>query len=374
MSATDSWQFLEHYGVFILPALAVAEQLGIPLPAVPALLAVGALAADGRISIPLVLGAMSVAALVTDFAWYELGRRRGAWLLARFRRMSPEPDTCVRRAESIFGRHGARGMLAAKFLPGLTTLMPPLAGVFGVSRVRFALYDLAGVLLWAGTWLALGYCFSDAIVLIAARVTELGRLLGFVLVTALAAYFVIRYWRRHLDRRLRIPAAERGVEMVAVHARDDAEADALGAHRLAFPVKRAPSEAFTVRGGHHGLSAPRALRLALRQEPQVSELGAHEQRGGAIGAGGHAGAAPDALGGVQRALGGLAAHRDRIGLGGAAGAHGDIAARLHYPVQRAPVHDQVAHEGEGAGAEGLQRDGSAVAERTHREQAGGGPR
>jgi membrane protein DedA with SNARE-associated domain len=131
MSATDSLQFLEHYGVFILPALAVAEQLGIPLPAVPALLAVGALAADGRISIPLVLGAMSVAALVTDFAWYELGRRRGAWLLARFRRMSPEPDTCVRRAESIFGRHGARGMLAAKFLPGLTTLMPPLAGVFG---------------------------------------------------------------------------------------------------------------------------------------------------------------------------------------------------------------------------------------------------
>jgi membrane protein DedA with SNARE-associated domain len=198
MSATDSLQFFENYGLVILPALAVAEQIGIPIPAVPALLAVGALAADGRISIPFVLGAMCAAALAVDFAWYELGRRRGAWLLARIRQVSPAPEACVRRAESIFARHGARGMLAAKFLPGLTTVMPPLAGVFAVSRVRFALYDLAGVLLWAGTWLALGYSFSDAIVLIAARVTTLGRLLSLVLVTALAAYLLVKYGRRYL--------------------------------------------------------------------------------------------------------------------------------------------------------------------------------
>jgi membrane protein DedA with SNARE-associated domain len=206
MSATDSLQFFEDYGLVILPALAVAEQMGIPIPAVPALLAVGALAADGRISIPFVLGAMCVAALAVDFVWYELGRRRGAWLLARFRQVSP--DACVRRAESIFARHGARGMLAAKFLPGLTTIMPPLAGVFAVSRVRFALYDLAGVLLWAGTWLALGYSFSDAIVLIAARVTALGRLLGLVLVTALAAYLLVKHGRRHLFLRNRLDARD----------------------------------------------------------------------------------------------------------------------------------------------------------------------
>ena len=100
--------FLEHYGLVILPALAVAEQLGVPLPAVPALLAVGALAAHGRISIPLVLGAISVAALATDFAWYELGRRRGARVLARLCQLSLEPDSCARRTESIFARQ-ARG-------------------------------------------------------------------------------------------------------------------------------------------------------------------------------------------------------------------------------------------------------------------------
>src|SRR5882724_11163338 len=128
-------QYLEHYGVVILPALAVAEQIGLPLPAMPALLAVGALAAHGRISIPLVLGAISAAALATDFAWYELGRRRGARVLARLCRLSLEPDSCLRRAENIFGRHGARSMLVAKFVPGLTTVLPPLAGYVAGARI-----------------------------------------------------------------------------------------------------------------------------------------------------------------------------------------------------------------------------------------------
>ena len=122
----------------------------------PALLGVGALAAHGRVSIPLVLGAIAIVALTVDFGWYELGRRRGRGVLAKLCRLSLEPDSCVRRAERVFTRHGARGMLVAKFVPGLTTVMPPLAGIFAVGRVRFALYDLGGVVLWAGTWMALG--------------------------------------------------------------------------------------------------------------------------------------------------------------------------------------------------------------------------
>ena len=204
MSPADSLPFLDRYGVVILPALAVAEQIGIPLPAVPALLAVGALAAHGRISIPLVLGAISVAALAIDFVWYELGRRRGARVLVRLCQLcqlSLEADSCLRRAESTFARYGARSMLAAKFIPGLTTVMPPLAGVFAVTRGRFALYDLAGVLLWASTWLALGYFFSDAIVLITAKASALGRMLGLVIVTALAGYILAKYGRRRLFLR-----------------------------------------------------------------------------------------------------------------------------------------------------------------------------
>src|SRR5712664_3461932 len=178
MTLADSLKLLEHYSVVILPALVVAEQVGVPLPAVPALLAVGALAASGRVSIPLVLGAIAVVALTVDLGWYELGRRRGVGVLARLCRLSLEPDSCVRRTEHVFARYGVRGMLIAKFVPGLTTVMPPLAGIFAVGRLRFAFYELIGVLLWAGIWMGLGYAFSDAISVIVARLERLERALG----------------------------------------------------------------------------------------------------------------------------------------------------------------------------------------------------
>ncbi len=176
MNPADSLQFLEHYGVLILPVLVVAEQVGVPLPAVPALLGVGALAAHGRINIPLVLAAIAVVTLTVDFIWYELGRRRGAVVLAKLCRLSLEPDSCLRRAQGMFVRHGARGMLVAKFIPGLTTVMPPL-----------------------------GYVFTDAITLVTARAAVLGRMLGVVVVAALAAYVLVKFARRRLFlRRLRM--------------------------------------------------------------------------------------------------------------------------------------------------------------------------
>ena len=198
MSPLDPLPLLERYGALILPALVVAEQIGIPLPAVPALLAVGALAASGRGSIPLVLAAIVLVALAVDLGWYEVGRRRGAHVLARLCRLSLEPDFCVRRAETIFTRYGVRAMLVAKFIPGVTTVTPPLAGIFDVGRVRFAVYEVAGVLLWAGVWLGLGYVFSDAIGAIADRVARLGRLLGLAVAAALVGYLVVKYVRRRL--------------------------------------------------------------------------------------------------------------------------------------------------------------------------------
>jgi|SRR5262245_818413 len=205
MNAADSLQVLGRYSLVILPALVVAEQFGIPLPAVPALLGVGALAAAGRVSIPLVLGSILVVALSVDFAWYELGRRRGAGVLAKLCRLTLEPDSCVRRAGDLFARYGARAMLVAKFAPGLTTVVPPLAGIFAIPRARFALYEIAGVVLWAGTWIGLGYLFSDAIALIALSAARLGRTLGLVVVAAAAGYILLKYLRRRLFlRTLRI--------------------------------------------------------------------------------------------------------------------------------------------------------------------------
>src|SRR2546427_13109484 len=78
MDLTDSVQLLERYSAVILPVLVIAEQVGIPLPAVPALLAVGALAAKGRVNLLLVTGAIVAVALALGLVWHEAGRPRRA--------------------------------------------------------------------------------------------------------------------------------------------------------------------------------------------------------------------------------------------------------------------------------------------------------
>jgi membrane protein DedA with SNARE-associated domain len=205
MDLTDVVQWVERYSVVILPALVVAEQIGIPLPAVPALLTVGALSAQGRVSVVLVVGAIAAVALPVDLVWHELGRRRGARVLSGLCRLTLEPDVCVRRTENLFLRHGVRALLVSKFLPGLTTVMPPLAGIFGVSRLRFVLYDLAGIVLWAGLWLGIGYAFSEAIEIVVRRVSALGHTAGFLAAGILVGYILLKWLRRWLFlRRLRI--------------------------------------------------------------------------------------------------------------------------------------------------------------------------
>jgi membrane protein DedA with SNARE-associated domain len=77
-----------------------------------------------------------------------------------------------------------------------------LAGIYGVPRARFAGYELAGVILWAGTWLGLGYLFDDTISLLAARVAALGRLLAVAVALVLVGYAGFRALRRYRRRTL----------------------------------------------------------------------------------------------------------------------------------------------------------------------------
>ncbi|HKZ05313.1 MAG TPA: sulfurtransferase [Methylomirabilota bacterium] len=203
LSVGVAW--LERYAVVILPVLVVAEQGGIPLPAVPALLTVGALAAQGKVNLALVIGAIAAVALPVDLVWHELGRRRGARVLQGLCRLTLEPDLCVRRTENLFLRFGIRVLLVSKFLPGVTAVMPPLAGVFGIPRLRFVLYDLAGTVLWAGFWAGLGYVFSDAIEAVILRVSATGRTAGLLIAGILVGYILLKLLRRWLFlRQLRI--------------------------------------------------------------------------------------------------------------------------------------------------------------------------
>ena len=153
-------EFLLHHGYALLLGWVFAEQLGMPVPSMPLLLAAGALAGTGHLSFFASLFYAMLAAVTADSIWYQLGRRKGIKVLQLLCKISLEPDSCVRRTEGLFSKQGARSLLLAKFIPGLGTVAPPLAGIFHMRPERFFFFDAMGSLLWAGTFLGLGYIFS----------------------------------------------------------------------------------------------------------------------------------------------------------------------------------------------------------------------
>lgn len=202
---TELTQFVLRHGYIVLFGVVFLEQIGIPVPSAPVLLAAGALTAGGNLSLPLVILLGVLASLPGDFAWYELGRHRGHKVLHLICRLSLEPDTCVRRTEDAFVRHGGRSLLAAKFLPGLSTAAPPMAGHLDMSLVRFLAYDAAGAVLWVGAFSGAGYLFSAQIEDVALLLARLGNGAIVLALMILSAYLGWKYLQRQrLLRKLRI--------------------------------------------------------------------------------------------------------------------------------------------------------------------------
>jgi membrane protein DedA with SNARE-associated domain len=187
--------FLEH-PYLTLFAIVLASQVGLPIPADPFLLAAGALAAKGRLSLLPSVSTVALATFLSDSLWYQAGRKQGSSLLRFLCRISLEPDSCVRRTEDFFGRHGGRALIMAKFVPGLGTVAAPMAGMLGMSRARFWLLTVAGALLWALALESLGYVFSDSLAAVIAFLSRLAGGLSIAVLALLAAYILVKVVQR----------------------------------------------------------------------------------------------------------------------------------------------------------------------------------
>jgi membrane protein DedA with SNARE-associated domain len=194
--------FLIRHGYAVLFGWVLLEQMGLPIPAAPLLIAAGALARAGKINLTFAVGLAFVAVILADLFWYSLGRYRGGRILKLLCRISLEPDSCVRRTENLFVRRGVHALLVAKFVPGLNTAAPSLAGIFRMPLRRFMIFDSLGALFWVVTVTSLGLLFSEQLEEIALR---WGGWLVAVLAGSLAAYVLWKFiQRRRFLRRLRI--------------------------------------------------------------------------------------------------------------------------------------------------------------------------
>ena len=156
----ESIEFLRENGTTVVFLAVLLEQMGLPVPCTPWLLAAGALAHSGKPSLLAVIGLAALGASLGHLGWFFAGRRWGYGVLRVLCRISIEPETCVQRTQGTFDRYGAGALVAAPFIPGLTTVAPPLAGLSGMSIRRYLLLDGLGDVVWASTFVGLGYIFG----------------------------------------------------------------------------------------------------------------------------------------------------------------------------------------------------------------------
>ncbi|MFT7090222.1 MAG: membrane protein DedA with SNARE-associated domain [Candidatus Azotimanducaceae bacterium] len=246
---TELLQFLIEYGYLVLLIWVALDQAALPIPSIPLLIGAGALAGMGQLSLPIVIGVTLLASIPINMFWFWLGRLRGARVLHLLCILSLEPDYCVRNTEDLFRRLGAFSVVIAKFIPGLQLLAPPMSGLTGMSLSRFFWLNALGTVLWAGTFILLGYFTHEILEQVILGVSEAGAIAGGLISALLAMYIVIKMIKRQLfvrslDMRRLTPEAvyqrlEKGVSTHVLDLRHDYDLRAIphllpGASRLAM--------------------------------------------------------------------------------------------------------------------------------------------
>jgi membrane protein DedA with SNARE-associated domain/rhodanese-related sulfurtransferase len=197
-------QFLLQHGYTILFIAVLAEEIGLPFPSSPLLLAAGAFLGTHGLHAGAVLATASIASLVSDSVWYSLGRRHGSEILGHVCRVALEPETCVSRIHRIYSRYGASALLFCKFLPELGTLGPAMAGMEGLVFWKFFLLDAGGALAWSGAFVTIGWVFRAQLDALIAAMAKLSTWSGVIIALGLAIYIAMKYIkRRRIYRALR---------------------------------------------------------------------------------------------------------------------------------------------------------------------------
>lgn len=251
------------YGYLILFGWVALEQLGVPVPSIPILLTAGTLSATHRIHAEWALGAVIAACAVSDTVWWMLGRRFGGRVMRLLCRFSLEANTCVSKTENYFGKHGASTLLLAKFVPGLSTVAAPIAGQTGMGYLKFLAYDMAGALIWGGTYIYAGRFFGDAL----KRNAEMFHLMGHFAVV-LVALMVLGFLVYRVMKQRRFLASVGNMRLDAKELKAMLDDSALNGEQPPYIVD--------LRHPLDYMPDPRVLPGAVRIGP--SELAKHAER------------------------------------------------------------------------------------------------
>jgi len=194
-------ELLQLYGVLIVFAIVLVEQIGLPIPAFPVLIVAGALSAGGELAWQACLAAAVVACLISDMFWFNAGRFYGKRILRLLCKISLSPDYCVSQTEDRFARYGPKSLIVSKFIPGFNVIASPMSGALGVSTPRFLGFSVSGSLLWSGTGIAIGAAFHESVDQVLTVLGNMGTTALLAMLFLLALFVLFKYVERRRFRQ-----------------------------------------------------------------------------------------------------------------------------------------------------------------------------
>jgi membrane protein DedA with SNARE-associated domain len=249
---SDLIVLIVHHGYIIIFLFVLAEALGIPVPAALALVTGGAAVASGALRAPAAALVAVTAMLVGDSLLYVLGSRMGWRLLGLLCRVSVDPETCILRSAESFYKRGRATLVIAKFIPGVNSMAPPLAGSMKMPFMQFLGLDLLGATAYALVYGGVGFIFRDFVATIARGFRTVGHAVEIVIIIAailFTAYRVSLYWKHRVYRIVpRIQVEELAAKLQTQHSEEILLADVRshgyydpGAERIRGSIRLEPN-------------------------------------------------------------------------------------------------------------------------------------
>lgn len=219
MDITAIIEAIHRHADWVVFVSVLTQQVGLPIPAVPTLLVAGSLASSAAQAARMLMAAM-LASVLADGVWYLAGRVFGYRILSGLCRLSINPGSCVSETEARFVRWGVWSLVVAKFVPGFSTVAPPIAGSLRMPMSSFLTASALGAILWAGAIIFVGWWWRTQVETAIDATSSHGGAIIAALVLGLAAWIAWKLWQKYRFRRLRTIPFISSPELAAALASD----------------------------------------------------------------------------------------------------------------------------------------------------------
>ncbi|PYS75808.1 MAG: hypothetical protein DMF66_18205 [Acidobacteria bacterium] len=189
--------YFARYGYFVVFFGVVLENAGVPVPGETIMLAAGFFAAEGHFQLWTVMAIAALGAVLGDNAGYLIGYKIGRAALERYGRYVLLTPARIARLEKFFARHGDKTILFARFVTGLRVFAALFAGAARMRWRTFAIYNVAGAILWSVVITLLGFFFGQSWELLQHWIGRAGEIVALAVLLLVVLAWV---WQRRARR------------------------------------------------------------------------------------------------------------------------------------------------------------------------------